>query len=117
MWYLDVGIINPWGFYGMDGLLGLGQSIFSLPSPFQEIYANIFSYCMLSFDTSTMNVSAFFFGSLEGLIINNNLFYTPIIQNDFFPQYYVGHNWNQHQRHHIEHPKQRHLRHKRRQWI
>jgi hypothetical protein len=47
MWYLDVGIINPWGFYGVDGIVGLGQSIFSLASQFQEIYANIFSYCLV----------------------------------------------------------------------
>jgi hypothetical protein len=73
----------------VDGIVGLGQSIFSLPSQFQEIYSNIFSYCLVSFDSSTMNVSAFFFGSLEGLTINNNLFYIPIIQNDVFPQYYV----------------------------
>jgi hypothetical protein len=60
MWYLDVGIINPWGFYRVDGIVGLGQSILSLPSHFQEIYANIVSYCLVSFDSSTMNVSAFF---------------------------------------------------------
>jgi hypothetical protein len=27
MWYLDVGIINPSGFYGVDGIVGLGQSM------------------------------------------------------------------------------------------
>jgi hypothetical protein len=30
MWYLDVGIINPWG---LDGIVGLGQKHFLFTKP------------------------------------------------------------------------------------
>jgi hypothetical protein len=74
-------------FYGADGLVGLGQGSFSLPSQLQNIYSDIFSYCLVGAATST--ASTFLFGSPEGVI--QGLVYTPIVTNSLIPTfYYVG---------------------------
>jgi hypothetical protein len=74
-------------FNGADGLVGLGQGSFSLPSQLQNIYSDIFSYCLVGAATST--ASTFLFGTPEGVI--QGLVYTPIITNILIPTfYYVG---------------------------
>jgi hypothetical protein len=74
-------------FNGADGLVGLGQGSFSLPSQLQNIYSDIFSYCLVG--AATSSASTFLFGSPEGVI--QGLVYTPIVTNSLIPTfYYVG---------------------------
>ncbi|CAM6046224.1 unnamed protein product [Sphagnum compactum] len=79
------------GFPGIDGLVGLGQGSFSLPSQLSLFsgFTDIFSYCLIPFDATVANYSTFYFGVPE----TNISTYTPIYSNKVFPAdtyYYVN---------------------------
>ncbi len=78
------------GFPGSDGLVGLAQGSFSLPSQLSLFsgFTDIFSYCLIPFDGTAANYSTFYFGVPE----TNISTYTPIYGNPVvpsFPFYYV----------------------------
>ncbi|CAK9206712.1 unnamed protein product [Sphagnum jensenii] len=79
------------GFPGIDGLVGLGQGSFSLPSQLSLVsgFTDIFSYCLIPFASTTANYSTFYFGVPE----TNISTYTPIYGNAVVPSatyYYVN---------------------------
>ncbi|CAK9272169.1 unnamed protein product [Sphagnum jensenii] len=78
------------GFPGIDGLVGLAQGSFSLPSQLSSApgFTDIFSYCLIPFDGTAANYSTFYFGVPE----TNISTYTPIYSNAVAPSltfYYV----------------------------
>ncbi len=78
------------GFPGIDGLVGLAQGSFSLPSQLSLVsgFTDIFSYCLIPFGGTAANYSTFYFGVPE----TNISTYTPIYGNPVFPSlpfYYV----------------------------
>jgi hypothetical protein len=79
------------GFPGIDGLVGLGQGSFSLPSQLSLVsgFTDIFSYCLIPFASTTANYSTFYCGVPE----TNISTYTPIYGNAVVPSatyYYVN---------------------------
>jgi hypothetical protein len=79
------------GFPGIDGLVGLGQGSFSLPSQLSTVpgFSDIFSYCLIPFGGNAANYSTFYFGVPE----TNISTYTPIYSNAVAPSltfYYVN---------------------------
>jgi len=77
------------GFNGNDGLVGLGQGNFSLPSQLSTDFSDIFSYCLVPFADTTTKYSTFYFGVPE----TNISIYTPIVSNTVNPSatyYYVN---------------------------
>ncbi len=80
-----------YGFPGVDGIVGLGQSRFSLPSQLSSGpgFADIFSYCLIPLFDTIANHSTFYFGVPE----TNISIYTPIVSNTIIPAatfYYVN---------------------------
>jgi hypothetical protein len=78
------------GFPGIDGLVGLAQGSFSLPSQLSSAlgFTDIFSYCLIPFEGTAANYSTFYFGVPE----TNISTYTPIYRNLLNPLatfYYV----------------------------
>jgi hypothetical protein len=79
------------GFLGTDGLVGLGLGSFSLPSQLSLVsgFTDIFSYCLIPFDSTAANHSTFYFGVPE----TNISTYTPMYRNAVIPSatvYYVN---------------------------
>jgi hypothetical protein len=74
------------GFLGTDGLVGLALGSFSLPSQLSLVsgFTDIFSYCLIPFDSTAANHSTFYFGVPE----TNISTYTPILPSA--PLYYVN---------------------------
>ncbi len=76
------------GFAGTDGLVGLGLGSFSLPSQLSSVsgFTDIFSYCLVPFDSAAANYSTFYFGVPE----TNISTYTPIYSSPSSTHYYVN---------------------------
>lgn len=83
-------------FNGADGVAGMGQGQISLPSQFQNLFPDIFTYCLVSASssssTATVSSSTLLFGSPENTGAGiSSLVYTPLLENLIFPTfYYVG---------------------------
>jgi hypothetical protein len=80
-----------YGFPGVDGIVGLAQSRFSLSSQLSSGpgFADIFSYCLIPLFDTIANHSTFYFGVPE----TNISIYTPIVSNTIIPAatfYYVN---------------------------
>jgi hypothetical protein len=76
------------GFPGVDGLVGLGLGNFSLPSQLSSGsgFTDIFSYCLVPFDSTAVNHNTFYFGVPE----TNISTYTPIYTSPPLTYYYVN---------------------------
>jgi hypothetical protein len=76
------------GFPGIDGLVGLAQGSFSLPSQLSSFsgFTDIFSYCLIPFGATVANYSTFYFGLPE----TNISTYTPMYIASFATYYYVN---------------------------
>ncbi|CAK9870089.1 unnamed protein product [Sphagnum jensenii] len=76
------------GFAGTDGLVGLGLGNFSLPSQLSSVsgFTDIFSYCLVPFESAAANYSTFYFGVPE----TNISTYTPMHSSPSSGHYYVN---------------------------
>lgn len=77
------GTRNLGTFAGAGGLVGLGQGPLSLNSQLSSKFANKFSYCLVSLDSTA--ASSLTFGSVATAA---NVQYTPIVANPRHPTYY-----------------------------
>ncbi|KAG6553365.1 hypothetical protein Mapa_005100 [Marchantia paleacea] len=72
-----VGLHNSVDFYGVDGLVGLGQGPISFPSQLGKQYGNVFSYCLQSIFSDPSTSSPVIFGR-SALPTSDNVQYTAL---------------------------------------
>ncbi|OAE19737.1 hypothetical protein AXG93_2958s1120 [Marchantia polymorpha subsp. ruderalis] len=72
-----VGLHNSVDFYGVDGLVGLGQGPISFPSQLGKQYGNVFSYCLQSIFSDPTTSSPVIFGR-SALPTSENVQYTAL---------------------------------------